>query len=73
MTYATTPHAFPAAHHGVCASCGHDIDPGQLIVRHPDGWTHESCLTRPEHPVDVCGSCFQTRANNGSCGCPEED
>jgi hypothetical protein len=55
-----------------CPACETEILEGQLIVSDIDGWQHEKCPTDPiSNPARICQKCWQSIANNGTCGCDQ--
>lgn len=66
MTYA-------ARYRSVCATCGETVEKGDECAWDGDAFVHVVCLNLKldDSSASVCGSCFQTKAANGSCGCDD--
>lgn len=54
---------------GVCnCDCGERIHEGDEIEFTSFGWVLKG-HPKAEKPAVICGTCYMTRAANGSCGC----
>jgi hypothetical protein len=63
-----------AMYPGECAACDEPIKPGQKITRpfNERRYIHAECPEpAPEIKREVCKTCFQEKAANGSCDCDE--